>query len=151
MGNKMADVGQKAADDSGYPHLFMFNPNPKLLTWERLEAKRLSKLGIPNRYSRHFTIQANMNTSPRREHGVAQSWGGESVTSSVPSTPGPVMLIQAGGVKNSMVPFATEAKPTCGFFFSRQTDHKKKNFGIPPSDLVKWRSNGNSSSTNPQL
>ncbi len=40
---------------------------------------------------------------------------------------------------NSIAPFATLGKPTCGVFFSRETDNKKKKFGIPPSDLMKWR------------
>jgi hypothetical protein len=31
-------------------------------------------------------------------------------------------------VNNSLAPFYTEEKPTCGFFFSRGTDNKKKKF-----------------------
>lgn len=51
-------------------------------------------------------------------------------------------LLIGGELKkmNSIAPFYTQEKPTCGFFFSRCTDNKKKKFGIPPSDLVKWRS-----------
>jgi len=41
---------------------------------------------------------------------------------------------------NSLAPFATLAKPTCGYFFSRSTDHKKRLTGIPPTNTVKWRS-----------
>lgn len=42
--------------------------------------------------------------------------------------------------RNKLAPFKTLGKPTCGFNFSRETDNRKKNFGIMPSDLVKWRS-----------
>ena len=45
----------------------------------------------------------------------------------------------ANSHSNSLAPFSTVGKPTCGYFFSRVTDNKKKKFGIPPSDLVKWR------------
>ena len=45
-----------------------------------------------------------------------------------------------GKAANSIAPFHTMSKPTCGVFFSRATDNKKRKFGIPPSDLVKWRS-----------
>lgn len=40
---------------------------------------------------------------------------------------------------NSTAPFFTMQKPTCGYFFSRATDNKKKKFGIPPCNLVMWR------------
>ena len=43
--------------------------------------------------------------------------------------------------RNKVAPFSTLGKPTCGFNFSRDTDNRKKNFGIMPSNLVKWRSN----------
>ena len=42
--------------------------------------------------------------------------------------------------RNKLAPFSTLEKPTCGFKFSRETDNRKKNFGILPSNLVKWRS-----------
>eukprot|EP00057_Strongylocentrotus_purpuratus_P002906 XP_003725491.1 PREDICTED: uncharacterized protein LOC100888047 [Strongylocentrotus purpuratus] len=40
---------------------------------------------------------------------------------------------------NSLAPFATTYKPTCGYFFSRSTNNKKKQMGIPATDLVKYR------------
>ena len=43
--------------------------------------------------------------------------------------------------RNSVPLFATLGKPTCGYYFSFNTDHKKRLIGIPPSNLVKWRSN----------
>ena len=64
------------------------------------------------------------------------SRGGNGTAGSKPSGNVPHM----GGVKtNSVAPFATLAKPTCGYFFSRQTDNKKRRTGIPSADLVKWR------------
>ena len=42
---------------------------------------------------------------------------------------------------NSLAPFSTLGKFTCGYYFSRNTDNKKRKTGIPPSDLVAWRSN----------
>ena len=41
---------------------------------------------------------------------------------------------------NSLAPFSTLGKSTCGYYFSRETDHKKRKTGIPPSDLVAWQS-----------
>jgi len=31
-------------------------------------------------------------------------------------------------------------QPTCGYYFTRDTVNKKVRIGVPPSDLVKWRS-----------
>ncbi|CAI8045810.1 Putative uncharacterized protein GUCA1ANB, partial [Geodia barretti] len=41
---------------------------------------------------------------------------------------------------NSLSPFHTTMKPTCGYFFAHDTDNKKRRIGIPPSNLVAWRS-----------
>lgn len=125
------------------PHLFHFNPNPRTITWERLEAQRLKSLGISNRYSRHFTM---VMRNDHRDSSMGSTGSGSY--RSQPSSLGygvPVAMVQAtqtdGGVavSNSIAPFSTSAKPTCGYFFSRSTDNKKQKFGIPPSDLVKWR------------
>ncbi|XP_063072651.1 putative uncharacterized protein CIMIP3 [Engraulis encrasicolus] len=42
---------------------------------------------------------------------------------------------------NSLIPFYTATKPTCGYRFSRETDHKRKVIGIPASNPVMWRNN----------
>lgn len=42
---------------------------------------------------------------------------------------------------NSMAPFASLGKPTCGYFFTRNIRHQKKLIGINPTNTVKWRSN----------
>ncbi|XP_064396534.1 uncharacterized protein LOC135343505 [Halichondria panicea] len=46
----------------------------------------------------------------------------------------------ATSLGNSVSPFNTIVKPTCGYFFSRETDNRKRNIGIPPSNVVAWRS-----------
>lgn len=42
---------------------------------------------------------------------------------------------------NSINPFHTAAiKPTCGYFFSQNTDNKRYKIGIHSSNLTAWRS-----------
>ncbi|KAK7126356.1 hypothetical protein R3I94_017741 [Phoxinus phoxinus] len=41
---------------------------------------------------------------------------------------------------NSLRPFSTAQKPTCGFSFSQDTDHRRKHNGLQPCDPNKWRS-----------
>ena len=140
-------------------HLLTYNPNPRTVTWERLETMRLHKLGLPNKYSRHFNV---LRQSMPRNMGVGEdpldnrsrdyttvvtgSYGGQA-NSNMSLTRARTTLgrLDAGILKkaNSLAPFATVGKPTCGFFFSRETDNRKIKFGIPPSDLVKWRHFGN--------
>lgn len=42
---------------------------------------------------------------------------------------------------NTMAPFASLGKPTCGYFFTRNVSHKKRLIGINATNTVKWRSN----------
>lgn len=42
---------------------------------------------------------------------------------------------------NSLAPFASLGKPTCGCYFTRDISHKKRLIGINPTNTVKWRSN----------
>lgn len=112
------------------PHDFGFNPNPKTINWERLEYLRLKKLHLgPERYSRHFQRFQRMDDRPNAssDHQGQQTH---------------YVITKSGEIRksNSLAPFSTVGKPTCGFFFSRITDNKKKKFGIPPTNLVKWRS-----------
>ncbi|XP_076877840.1 uncharacterized protein LOC143526921 [Brachyhypopomus gauderio] len=41
---------------------------------------------------------------------------------------------------NSLSPFYTVGKPTCGYRFSWSTDHRRRHTGIAPSNIVMWRS-----------
>lgn len=91
-------------------------------------------------FSRHMTSQPSQN-----------AWSGEMTSSldgppivlySEPHPPqhSPLPSVLRGGIiANSVAPFSTLSKPTCGYFFSRLTDQKKRRSGIPPADLVKWR------------
>ncbi|XP_051008623.1 putative uncharacterized protein GUCA1ANB, partial [Acomys russatus] len=40
---------------------------------------------------------------------------------------------------NSLNPFYTLQKPTCGYLYRRETDHTRKRFDVPPANLVLWR------------
>lgn len=124
---------EKALSDSValVPHTMDFNPNPKTINWERLEFLRLKKLHLgPERYSRHFQ---------RFQRYEDPSYSTELP---VPRQQTQYVITSTGEIRkaNSLAPFTTVGKPTCGFFFSRVTDNKKKKFGIPPTNLVKWRS-----------
>lgn len=117
---------------------YLAKAHPKTVTWEKLEAQRLQSLGLSNKYSRHFNVLRSSREQPR-----AMMIDDKLATQGM--VPGMErQKSQDGGTgkssnSNSMAPFSTVGKPTCGFFFSRETDNKKKKFGIPPSDLVKWR------------
>lgn len=41
---------------------------------------------------------------------------------------------------NSLSPFCTLQKPTCGYLYRRGTDHTRKLFDVPPANKVLWRS-----------
>jgi len=120
-------------------HAFAYNPNPHFLTWERLEQLRLQKLGLGHRYSRHLNVVrcSSRNQTPNaqeRERTLALQGPPRSELRRPKRQDVPVEK-----KNNSIAPFATLEKPTCGFFFSDLTNNKKRNFGIPASDLVKWR------------
>ncbi|XP_038199319.1 putative uncharacterized protein GUCA1ANB isoform X2 [Arvicola amphibius] len=39
---------------------------------------------------------------------------------------------------NSLNPFYTLQKPTCGYLYRRETDHTRKRFDVPPANLILW-------------
>ncbi|KAL4232708.1 hypothetical protein ACF0H5_007396 [Mactra antiquata] len=134
MSSNESEQGKiKAMSDSVTvaPHAVGFNANPRTINWERLEFLRLKKLHLgPERYSRHFQrFQKSEEIEP-------------SSSLELPKRPTHYVITADGEIRmaNSLAPFTTVGKPTCGFFFSRVTDNKKKKFGIPPTNLVKWRS-----------
>ena len=49
------------------PHDYPFHPETKTLTWQRLESLRLEKLGLSNRYSRHFNVLRQSNDRQRTQ------------------------------------------------------------------------------------
>ncbi|XP_043933051.1 putative uncharacterized protein GUCA1ANB [Protopterus annectens] len=40
---------------------------------------------------------------------------------------------------NTIFSFHTMSKPTCGYRYTRETDHKKRLIGVLPSNVVRWR------------
>ena len=46
-------------------HDLPFICDKKTISWERLESLRLRKLGLENRYSRHFNVTRQSNTMQR--------------------------------------------------------------------------------------
>ncbi|XP_028408393.1 uncharacterized protein LOC114530965 [Dendronephthya gigantea] len=94
----------------------------------RLAQNKLQGLG--NTYSRHLTQSLAEVPQVNNEKKL-------SLVNSRPPTG-----IDGGGYiqRNNIAPFSSSGKPTCGHFFSRDTDHRKRKIGIPPSNLVQWRS-----------
>ncbi|KAF6112641.1 hypothetical protein HJG60_000538 [Phyllostomus discolor] len=41
---------------------------------------------------------------------------------------------------NSLSPFYTLQKPSCGYLYHRDTDHTRKRFDVPPANVALWRS-----------
>ncbi|KFO36158.1 hypothetical protein H920_02370 [Fukomys damarensis] len=41
---------------------------------------------------------------------------------------------------NSLSPFYTLQKPTCGYLYRRDTDHTRKRFNVPPANVALWQS-----------
>ena len=42
--------------------------------------------------------------------------------------------------QNTLSPFTSLGKPTCGYYFNYDADHKRRLIGILPSNVVKWHS-----------
>uniref|UniRef100_A0A3P9A5A9 Uncharacterized protein n=1 Tax=Esox lucius TaxID=8010 RepID=A0A3P9A5A9_ESOLU len=53
-------------------------------------------------------------------------------------SPEPLLQLNVGS--NSLMPFYTMIKPTCGYRFSRETAHNRQHTGIHASNPVMWRS-----------
>jgi len=99
-----------------------------------------------NKYSRHLNLSdplsgVGLPASPVGSgiETVMTGSGRGEVPYESPVPRSTYMVVQGGIMSNSVAPFATLAKPTCGWFFSRNTDNKKRRTGIPSADLVKWR------------
>lgn len=56
------------------------------------------------------------------------------------TSPNPLNTNETNGM-NSLAPFASSHKPTCGYFYNRTADHKKRLIGINSINTVSWRSN----------
>ncbi len=118
----------------------------KTIAWERLERSRLESLGMPTRFSRHFNYSTNQPFCAKSTSFVLPPVSStidvalrmceiEEYTTRLEGENN----TKGGGKGNSLGPFYTRGKPTCGYFFSLGTDNKKRLTGIPPSNLVAWR------------
>ena len=133
------------------------------VVWCSLLIFSMKKLGIRfDKFSRHYNMarSSQMSIGPRSGMGGYGETGGLVTRSLDPDTgighgtqdasgekgSTRFFLLSGGGrsnqLSNSLAPFTTVGKPTCGVFFSRQTDQRKHKFGIAPTNLVKWRSAG---------
>lgn len=88
-------------------------------------------------YSRH--LQDSNNNQPKSLPETAQALR-QQQSMRPATTPDSIKAAMWMTNVNSLAPFASLGKPTCGFFFSRDTDNKKRRTGIPPTNTVKWRS-----------
>ena len=101
------------------------------LAYQRLEKQRIRKLGLNETYSRYYLD--SLASSPRSgssQPSTVNSFGScasirDGYFNSVPS--------------NTIAPFATRQKPTCGCYFSDRTDNKRRQFGICPINVDKAR------------
>ena len=80
------------------------------------------------------------NMEEKRKKNRKVSFPPISVPECMPRpVPRPAWVIGYCSSPNSITPFSTLGKRSCGVFFSRQTDNRKNRTGIPPSDIAKWR------------
>nr|XP_058931690.1 putative uncharacterized protein GUCA1ANB [Kogia breviceps] len=52
---------------------------------------------------------------------------------------------------NTLNPFYTLQKPTCGYLYRRDTDHTRKRLDMPPANMVSWCSKACASQKPPTL
>jgi hypothetical protein len=103
--------------------------------YERFEKLRLKSLGLNEKYSRYYLkrISQPYSTSPSQQLPTRLSWcnAAHDATSTSFESPRPEY--------NSVAPFATAGKTTCGYGFRESTDNRRKDFGIDPADIPRWR------------
>lgn len=128
--------------------VFEQHSNQQLQRWYTLEGLRLRNLGLQRRL--RWQPHSPGNSSPRQSIQSAR----EGYRSSTESPRGRTMsaridqeremelmpLPDTNGFHNTLAPFKTNDKPTCGFYFSRDIDHRKKQHGLIAADVPKWRS-----------
>ena len=87
-------------------------------------------------HSKQIVVPQNLPPRIVRPQGQGQTVS--KVKVDLPRIGGPDIAMWKTS-SNSIWPFCTMEKPSCGYFFSRNTDNKKR-LGIPPStNTVKWR------------
>ena len=136
--------------------------NHTTANWERLEKLRMNDLGVNNCYQRHFNMVRRHSLNEQLEEGLPKIYDRLALDGKTreytmrvahgnyrensrglggpPLYRTPLALLK----NNSIAPFATIGKRTCGYFFSLNTDNRKPNIGIPPVNLIKWRTHAKS-------
>ncbi|XP_067947527.1 uncharacterized protein [Watersipora subatra] len=112
----------------------------RVVVYESLEQRRANKIGVKPLRNFDVTRSRKLETM-----SASHSFPPILTASSSPTAPH-LQPMQADSVElglrrgNTIAPFTTLApKPTCGYYFNRETLNKKVRIGVPPSDLVKWR------------
>ena len=104
------------------------------VTW--LPSKPHSALGYHTprpsaKYSRHRSAIFTPANPPPASRSFSSPIG------TVHRSPGHSLIEQMRD--NKISPFYTLGKITCGYFYDRKTDHRRRTTGINPTDIVKWR------------
>lgn len=110
---------------------------------EAMEAEKKAALQRPvNMYSRYLTEDKTQSSASSKKSTPSTSSSRAPKTGTLATTSVPFKSVSNPRMKyvNSLAPFSTLGKSTCGYYFSRETDNKKMKTGIPPSNLVAWRS-----------
>ncbi len=104
----------------------------RVLVWHRLEQARMRTLGLSTAIPRPFTVtrfytpqrpetrdDAQFPTLKRKQHA-------------------PPLATRFSYI-NLISPFNTLGKPTCGYYYTGDTDHRRKRLGFPAVDIVRTR------------
>ena len=83
------------------------------------------------KYSRHRSAIYTPTNPPPSARSFA------SPINTIHHSPGHGIISQMKN--NDISPFFTLGKITCGYYYDRSTDHKKRFIGLPATDPVKWR------------
>jgi len=107
------------------------------LAYDHLEKSRLKKLGLNETYSRFYLSKPAVSTSstsaslhPSLSTGRTQTHAGAEIRGTV----------SVSGT-NTLSPFSTMRRPTCGYGFSHDTDNRRHPLDVPAADLTRWRFN----------
>ncbi|PAA83437.1 hypothetical protein BOX15_Mlig006865g2 [Macrostomum lignano] len=117
------------------PMVFSFNPDPRLRSWQRLEHMRLHQMGLSSKLSRRYNVCRVLDFQPVGQRLPEPT----PLGALLPSLEGSSFFTESERKKNDVAPFRTFQKPTCGVFFSRDTENKKLKHDLEATDIIKWR------------
>ncbi|PAA72210.1 hypothetical protein BOX15_Mlig030980g3 [Macrostomum lignano] len=117
------------------PMVYSYNPDPRLRAWQSLEHARLHQMGLSSKLSRRYNVQRSRQFVPVGLHMRAQQ---QQQLRAAFLPPLAEEFNDSDRKKNDVAPFLTFQKPTCGYFFSRETENRKIKHGLAPADLPLW-------------